>query len=365
MRKIVGITEKHGIAQEYSKFPPDGYDYRFVDTKPNPYSKLFPSTAKRFFYTAEDDGVDLVEAPIFPAHTHKPWIYTPAEFSGTANFSFLHCPLPRKIKLKMIESVFKRENFKNIVFKSHAGLKTFNTYAGKVDADIQRKSRVVYPCVTPRELRTNLKKDDFTILFVGDFFRKGGANVVDAFIELHKAHPYLHLKIIGNTELDTNNQSLKQEYQQKINSHNAITHTRVSRDELLNDIYPTADIFVSPTYQETFGFAILEAMSFGLPVISTAHFAIPEIIDNKKDGILIDTEQFNFIREFRGYEVNNIPKEFSSYLTEKVYENIDFLVRSEEARGNLSLAALRKVKTKFSPQKRADDMKQLYDNALS
>ncbi|MFT4803964.1 MAG: glycosyltransferase involved in cell wall biosynthesis [Psychroserpens sp.] len=44
---------------------------------------------------------------------------------------------------------------------------------------------------------------------------------------------------------------------------------------MLEQVLPETDVFVSPTYEEAFGFALLEASAYGIPVISTNHYAIP------------------------------------------------------------------------------------------
>lgn len=365
MTKTIGVTERHGIAKEYIDFPPDGYNYKFVFAKEHMVDKIVSSSAKGFYRCFEEADVDLMEAPIFPAYTKHNWIYTPAEFTGTANFGLFGLPLPRKLRLKMIEQVFKKPNFKKMVFKSHAGLSTLETYAGKVDADVKAKCAVVYPCIQPRSIAPSKPSDALVILFVGDFFRKGGANVVDVFEALQKQYPHIQLKLIGNTQLDTDNQGLLDTYQGKIAKNSSITHQRVSREELVSEIYPQADIFVSPTYQETFGFAILEAMSFGLPVVSTAHFAIPEIIDDGQSGLLIETAQFEFIRDFKGYHISHIPKDFHQYMNEQLYSRLERLIKDQSMRDQLAVNAIKRCQDKFSPQARAEKMKAIYDNALA
>jgi glycosyltransferase involved in cell wall biosynthesis len=48
-----------------------------------------------------------------------------------------------------------------------------------------------------------------------------------------------------------------------------------------------ADVFVMPSRAEGFGFTNIEAMSFGLPVISSRVGAIPEVIDDGVTGVLV------------------------------------------------------------------------------
>jgi len=58
----------------------------------------------------------------------------------------------------------------------------------------------------------------------------------------------------------------------------------------------TADIYVLPSYNEQMPMSILEAMSFGLPVISTFVAGIPEMVDNGKTGILISPGDITGLR---------------------------------------------------------------------
>lgn len=65
------------------------------------------------------------------------------------------------------------------------------------------------------------------------------------------------------------------------------------------EAYCKADIFVFPTYYhvETWGGVILEAMQFGLPVISTFEGSIPLIIDDGINGFLVDAKSQKQIME--------------------------------------------------------------------
>lgn len=52
-----------------------------------------------------------------------------------------------------------------------------------------------------------------------------------------------------------------------------------------------ADIFVHAARWEGFGLVLLEAMSAGLPVVSTNVGAIPEVVDDGVTGVLVDPDQ--------------------------------------------------------------------------
>ena len=53
------------------------------------------------------------------------------------------------------------------------------------------------------------------------------------------------------------------------------------------EVFPAADAFVMPTHAEGFGFAGVEAMSFGLPVITSPVGAGREIVHEEGSGLLV------------------------------------------------------------------------------
>ena len=63
--------------------------------------------------------------------------------------------------------------------------------------------------------------------------------------------------------------------------------------------YANSDIFVFPTfyYNECFPLVLLEAMSYGLPCISTNEGAISEIIDDGKTGFIVDKDNPQMLAE--------------------------------------------------------------------
>ena len=120
-----------------------------------------------------------------------------------------------------------------------------------------------------------------------------------------------------------------------------------------------------PTYVEAFGMAIVEAMAFAIPVISTNHFAIPEIIEDGTSGLLIDTTPFDCERLFSGYVVRDIPADFSAYMTDAVYSRLCRLIESLELRRSIGQAALEVARTKFSFDRRNATMLEVYRRAVA
>ena len=53
---------------------------------------------------------------------------------------------------------------------------------------------------------------------------------------------------------------------------------------------PAFDVFVLPSVKEGFPWALIEAMSAKLPVIATDVGAVPEIIENRKNGLIVESK---------------------------------------------------------------------------
>ena len=64
----------------------------------------------------------------------------------------------------------------------------------------------------------------------------------------------------------------------------------LGRREGLKDILTKSDVLVLPSREEGFGLVLLEAMALGTPVVATNVGGIPEIVEDRVSGILVEKD---------------------------------------------------------------------------
>jgi hypothetical protein len=119
------------------------------------------------------------------------------------------------------------------------------------DKRLLNRVTVVYPAV--RNIQDSLIQfadrdvNIVNILFSGDFFLKGGVNVIDAFERAQRIYPPIRLTLCCDEKINFNiaNTRLRKEYLEKIKSNDGIAKVgRLPREKLLTNILPTTDCFV-------------------------------------------------------------------------------------------------------------------------
>ncbi len=89
----------------------------------------------------------------------------------------------------------------------------------------------------------------------------------------------------------------------------------LGRQENLEKIYPLADVCIMTSKTESFGLCVLEAMSCGLPAISYRVGGIPEIVEDGKNGFLVDYKDIeNAAKKIVGLAKN--PEEYIRMATQ-------------------------------------------------
>lgn len=113
------------------------------------------------------------------------------------------------------------------------------------------------------------------ILFIGnDFVRKGGPDLVEAFLTRLSETAELHLVTHSDHPIPVHG---------RIHVHRGI---RPLSAELLAR-FAAAEIFTLPTREDTTPMALVEAMGAGLPCVATSCFGIPEVVRDGENGFII------------------------------------------------------------------------------
>jgi len=104
-------------------------------------------------------------------------------------------------------------------------------------------------------------------------------------------------------------------------------------NDAMKQYFNQAQVCVQPTRYEAFGFTIAEAMSCGIPIITTKVGAVPEIVGDC------------------GFYINDHPK----ILAEKII----YLLKNKEVRKKIGIKARERIKKFFSLEKRENELKKI------
>lgn len=92
----------------------------------------------------------------------------------------------------------------------------------------------------------------------------------------------LELVIAGNGEVDRLTNTILKWKMQSI-----VQFKGWANEEKKEELFRSSDAFILPSYKEGLPLSILEAMSYGLPIISSKVGGIPDLIHKGKNGILV------------------------------------------------------------------------------
>lgn len=173
------------------------------------------------------------------------------------------------------------------------------------------KLEVIYPGFATPDAIDRTGREQFTFLFVGgDLERKGGFEVIEAFAQVVDQCPHARLVIAGWDPARPNPDRLVHSWVPHARQEKARAqflelertgcvsqHRWLDHERLRSEIFPAADAFVMPTYAEGFGFTNVEAMSFGLPVITSTVGPAAEIVAPGRTGVLVPPGSVDAVAE--------------------------------------------------------------------
>jgi colanic acid/amylovoran biosynthesis glycosyltransferase len=190
---------------------------------------------------------------------------------------------------------------------------------------------------TPRQLHSNEK---ICIATTGRLVEKKGIEYsIRAVEKLVKSYPNLEYKIIGCGSLKTELEQLIQE----LNLSNIVHLLGKKNQQEIIEILQKSHIFIAPSVTAQDGNqdapinVLKEAMAIGLPVISTYHGGIPELVENGISGFLVPERN-----------------------VEAIADKLQYLIAHPDIWNTIGAAACQRVEKYFNMQKLNDELVEIY-----
>lgn len=179
-----------------------------------------------------------------------------------------------------------------------------------------------------------------SIVFVGRVTKdKGVEPLIDVVKDLHKKYSTLMLKIIGDNELG----DVITEQPSYIKLMGRLSNRRVFKELL------SSDIFCLPSIFESFGIAIAEAMSCGLPIVACSGNNNPKLFLNNKSGLYCP-----LIKDNNSYSINK----------KCLYNKLNFLIQNSSIRKKMGKCAKQEANAKYSVKKILKNYSNLYKSLI-
>lgn len=273
---------------------------------------------------------------------------------GAANASFYRCKIFINLAKKLGKKVILHEHAADFVefynsSEDKAGISDTINKCDKlivlseswkkffISIGIQaNKICVLNNIVSPPDIKHIERVDDrLHLLYMGEISnRKGAFDLLNAIVAEKE---YFKDKIIlrmGGNEVDGNIKGfIKDNGLEDFVSYEGW----ISGDKKI-DCLNWEDVYILPSYNEGLPIAILEAMSYRHPIISTPVGGIPEVVGNKRNGILVEpgnqkeiTDAIKYYFE-KKYEIKtqgeNGYKIVKCFFPEKVFSDLIYIYNS-------------------------------------
>ena len=205
-----------------------------------------------------------------------------------------------------------------------------------VENQISRDEKIVviYNAIEPLKKEAKIfSGKDWVIGTIGTLnFQKGIQYLIEAFPIILKEFPKARLEIVGEGPYRRRLEKLVK----KMKLSNSISFTGFVKD--IEEKIINFDLYAQPSLSESFGLAIVQAMSIGLPVVATNTGGIPEVVTTGKTGILVEAAK---------------PKALAAAILE--------LLRDHEKAKKMGKMAAQDVKIKFNLKEMIKETEKIYE----
>ncbi len=371
MRKILikPVFGTHQIYEEILNYPPQ--DVQFLnsgDVGEKPYykkKKLREKTGALLqklkiprMILLKPGDYDLIHSSrgIIPLNK-TPWVM---DIEHVHSFFGLNPHLIKKKSLrKFIEKKLSSKYCKKILCHCNATKQAFEYYLDT--KKFKDKLQVLYPASHLIPIKKDQHKKVRILSVLSLFEAKAGLLVLKAFSDLEKKYKNIELWMKADVP-----EEIKKKYNSKNIKYLPYSSEIVPREKLIRDLYAKCDIFLYATLCDSFGYSLIDALVAKLPIISTNLFAVPEIVEQGKNGFIIKIPGYDLKKGFvQTSSYKKMKEKDERKMVDDITKNLERLIKDKKLREKMSKESFRKVeKGKFSIKERNKKLKEVYMEVL-
>jgi len=380
-----GIAKAHPIYKEGSRYVPEGFSYTpstdelFASPQtalkggvpvfsrlttlltPSIIAALKVCRIPKVRLIRTPSNIALIHSAQYPLFNRTPWVM---DFENVATIAWYdRSVLDSTITKTFFEHLFASSTCRGLLAWTTAAKESM--LAALDCSAFQDKIHVVHLTHVPKPWTDrSKKKGPVELLFYsGNFYAKGGLDAILVALELAK-HYDIHLTVISQ---------YPPEVEKKFSNRLFITWKRQINPAERQRIFCETDILLHPGHSETYGYVILEAFSYGIPVISTDGFSAEELIESGVRGYVVK----NFISLF---DVQYLPTirtrdDQKKFLDALRYPPENYIKALAEATATLIMSPDERLRMSrnahesithglFSPKRRIESLGAIYANVL-
>jgi glycosyltransferase involved in cell wall biosynthesis len=192
---------------------------------------------------------------------------------------------------------------------------------------------------TPRGVwraKEGFGSEDILFVCVARFVpQKNHALLLKAFAEGPASNPHAHLVLVGEG-------ALREQLEQQAKNLGLAgqVHFLGLRSDI-PEVLAAMDVFVLSSDYEGSPLSVIEAMTAGLPIVSTAAGGVPDLFDSGREGFIVPTRDVQCLSE-----------------------SMVFLLGNREARQSMGMAASRRARAKFDVSAMVQAYERLYESLV-
>ena len=136
----------------------------------------------------------------------------------------------------------------------------------------------------------------------------------------------------------------------------------IPRERLLKEVYSKCDIFLYPTFCDSFGYSLIDALVAKLPIVGTNLYAVPEVVEDGKNGFIIDIPGYNIESGMTDYPIEKLSQKENKIFICGLVKSLEKLIKNKKLRDRMGKKSFEMAsRGKFSIKERNKKLLAVYN----